>query len=306
MEREQIDVYLCSETWDEGNYVKDIRGYTMFHHNNEEKKRRQGAAIILSPRITKAWKDAGGLPPIQGPKEGDLSGRMIAVTLKFPKLNTSRRIIQGEWEQVVVMSVYHPWDEKDGKVDVFNELLDDTLNNLPANHNLIMGGDINAQVGKGDCEEYEDVMGNWGMKERNDKGRSVLEVYMTHNLCVMNTYFEHKEYWTYQSFNEEKTMHMIDLFVVSSALFNKIKGCQVVRDGITSDHRAIKLTCILTSLRTQQSKISENEIDKAALQEEKNDEFNKKFREQWSEDTGYNESSSSSSSSSSLLSTLPF
>ena len=42
-----------------------------------------------------------------------------------------------------------------------------------------MGGDINAQVGRGDCEEYEDVMGIWGMKERNDKGLSVLEVYMT-------------------------------------------------------------------------------------------------------------------------------
>jgi uncharacterized coiled-coil protein SlyX len=42
-------------------------------------------------------------------------------------------------------------------------------------------------------------------------------------------------------------------------------------------------------LRTQQSKISENEIDKAALQEEKNDELNEKFREQWSEDTGYND-----------------
>jgi hypothetical protein len=106
--------------------------------------------------------------------------------------------------------VYHPWDEKDGKVDAFNELLDNTLNNLPVNHNLIMGGDNNAQVGRGDCEEYEDVMGIWGMKERNDKGQSVLEVYMTHNLCVMNTYFEHKEYWTYQSFNEEKMKHMID------------------------------------------------------------------------------------------------
>jgi hypothetical protein len=66
MEREQIDVYLCSEMWDEGNYMKVIRGYTMFHHNNEEKKRRQGVAIILSPspRFAKAWKDAGGLPPI--------------------------------------------------------------------------------------------------------------------------------------------------------------------------------------------------------------------------------------------------
>jgi hypothetical protein len=60
MEREGIDIYLFSETWDEGNYVKVIRGYTMFHHNNEEKRRRQGVAIILSPRFTKAWKDAGG------------------------------------------------------------------------------------------------------------------------------------------------------------------------------------------------------------------------------------------------------
>ena len=58
MEREGIDIQLFSETWDEGDYVKVIRGYTMFHHNNKEKKRRQGVAIILSPRFTKAWKNA--------------------------------------------------------------------------------------------------------------------------------------------------------------------------------------------------------------------------------------------------------
>jgi hypothetical protein len=52
METDKIDIYLMCETWDEGNYMKNIRGYTMFHHNNEEKKRRQGVAIILSPRIT--------------------------------------------------------------------------------------------------------------------------------------------------------------------------------------------------------------------------------------------------------------
>jgi exonuclease III len=137
MKTRKMDIYCMCETWAEENWTKVIDGYTIFHHNNNVKTSRQGVAIILSPRFTKAWKDAGGLPPILGPKEGELSGRIIAVTVKFPKFDENNRVIKGAFEEIVIASVYHPYDDKGEQVNNFNDLLNDVLDNLPENCKLI-------------------------------------------------------------------------------------------------------------------------------------------------------------------------
>ncbi len=70
--KDEVDI-LLQETWDESDFVKDVgEGYTLFHHNSKAKKDRTGVALILSPGMTKAWKDAGGIDPIQTKKGGTL------------------------------------------------------------------------------------------------------------------------------------------------------------------------------------------------------------------------------------------
>ena len=141
-----------------------------------------------------------------------------------------------------------------------------------------MGGDINAQVGRGDCEEYEDTLGNWGIEERHDKGRKLLHVYMTHKLLVMNTYFKHDEYWTYMSFNTERTKCMLDVIVTSPAMFGNVTNCHVTRIGIKSDHRAIKITFTLDTMKLNVSTTPKCDIDNNALRNEKNDEYNERLQ----------------------------
>ena len=38
MPSENIDVYYIQETWLDGNFVKAINSYTMFHHGPTEKQ----------------------------------------------------------------------------------------------------------------------------------------------------------------------------------------------------------------------------------------------------------------------------
>jgi hypothetical protein len=96
------------ETWDETNWGPiEIEGYTS----------RTGVAIILSPRFTKALKDAGALDPIQTEK-----------TLKNP------------WTKILLYSVYHPYDITSYD---FNSVLDSILTKHK-DHEIIMGGDMNA------------------------------------------------------------------------------------------------------------------------------------------------------------------
>jgi len=65
-----VDAFLLQETWLIGNKTQVIRGYTVFFHGLSvalSRRGERGVAIILSPRFTKFYKRAGGLPPITSP-----------------------------------------------------------------------------------------------------------------------------------------------------------------------------------------------------------------------------------------------
>ena len=87
MREDTIDSYLLQETRDEGDWVEVFQGYTTFHHNVKKETSRTGVSIILPPRMTDAWKCAGGLTPIKTERGGNFEGRFIGVTLKFHMYN---------------------------------------------------------------------------------------------------------------------------------------------------------------------------------------------------------------------------
>ena len=91
-----------------------------------------------------------------------------------------------KWGQhLFVASVYHPYDET---YNDFNTQLDATLSKIESKFDIIMGGDMNAQVGiRQDGDEYNDVLGPFGLSHRNEKGRDLLQVYQSNNLRIMNT-----------------------------------------------------------------------------------------------------------------------
>ena len=65
MKRKEIDIFLMQETWDEGDFTKDLGGgYIMFHHNSKRKRDKTGVAIIISPNIAKMWREDGASKPI--------------------------------------------------------------------------------------------------------------------------------------------------------------------------------------------------------------------------------------------------
>lgn len=95
MREENIDAYLLQETWEEMDWIQEIDGYTIFHHNSNKKHERKGVAIILSPRFSQAWRDAGGLDPITTERGSEFEGRFIAVKIKVLK---SKRKRKKEWQ----------------------------------------------------------------------------------------------------------------------------------------------------------------------------------------------------------------
>ena len=56
---------------------------------------------------------------------------------------------------------------------------------------------------------------------------------------MMNTYFEHPNNVTFVSQNKEESKCTLDMISVSQSIKSSIVDCEVVDDGIKSDHSAV-------------------------------------------------------------------
>jgi hypothetical protein len=60
-----------------------------------------------------------------------------------------------------------------------------------------MGADINAALGRQDCEELRPVLGPHGPECRNTRGTNLLSVYLSNGLRVENTFFAAPSHYTF-------------------------------------------------------------------------------------------------------------
>ena len=65
MKKHNTGIYFIQASWDENDWINVIDGCMVFHHNTGVKTDRTGVAIMLAPRFSKAWKDAGGIEPLK-------------------------------------------------------------------------------------------------------------------------------------------------------------------------------------------------------------------------------------------------
>jgi hypothetical protein len=204
---------------------------------------------------------------------------------------------------LTLVSVYHPCT-KTGAEDIYTRFLDtlDTLlNKLPADNEIIMGTDVNANIGRLDLlqsSEFQSTLGPHGLAKRNSKGESLLTVYLAHRLRVMNTFFESKAdgpgYGTWTSNRPTTTglpeSHMLDLIVCSTTLHKRVKNCQTTNDGADSDHRAVRMQLNLTSLKYKEKvSLESGDIDwrKICEEEEQRKLYNKYLLGLTSRDMNY-------------------
>jgi hypothetical protein len=182
----------------------------------------------------------------------------------------------------------------------FLETLDGLLDKLPKSE-LIIGADINANIGRFDSMSAADfglALGPHGLPKRNPKGEGLLNMYLTHRLRVMNTFFPGKANgpghgtWTSvrPTSNGQPDSHMLDVIVASTTLHKRIKNCFVAPDGIESDHRAVRMTLNLTSIKYKpKASMHSGEIDWRAITEkdEQKKLYNKYLLELTSKDMTY-------------------
>ena len=119
-----LSVSCIQETWLDGNLIKEIEGYTIFHQCLENKKickrDQNGVAINLSPEFTIFYNKSGSKPQVNptissSVKFGRLLGLKLSINVKtvlkgaFQKKKKSNEM---QSINLFISSVHHPTDKK--------------------------------------------------------------------------------------------------------------------------------------------------------------------------------------------------
>ncbi|KAK3515140.1 hypothetical protein QTP70_007466 [Hemibagrus guttatus] len=67
--------------------------------------------------------------------------------------------------------------------------LDEVMESIPTGERVVIGADFNGHVGEGNTGD-EEVMGKFGVKERNLEGQMVVDFAKRMDMGVVNTYFQ--------------------------------------------------------------------------------------------------------------------
>ena len=128
-------------------------------------KKRNGVAIICSRRMASSIL---GFNPV--------CDRIITARIRGNPIN------------MTVVQVYAPTSEaEESGHEAFYETLQETLNSVPRRDIVVVMGDFNAKVGKGEGDQF---IGRHGVGTRNEAGDRMHEFCAANDLVAVNTFFE--------------------------------------------------------------------------------------------------------------------
>ena len=105
----------------------------------------------------------------------------------------------------------------------------DALPESRVNRSTIRLGDFNANIGT-DSETWKGVIGRHGDPAFNENGRYLSKLCCNNGLCILNTFFQHRDvhkYTWYRPSIAQKSL--IDFCIVSSNLFLEVLDVRVKR-----------------------------------------------------------------------------
>ncbi|KAK3547228.1 hypothetical protein QTP86_017837 [Hemibagrus guttatus] len=165
MERRKVDILCVQETRWKGSKARSIgAGFKLFYYGVDSK--RNGVGVVLKEEIGRNVLEVRRV-----------SDRVMSLKLEI------------EGVMLNVVSGYAPQVgcELEEKERFWSEL-DEVMESIPTGERVVIGADFNGHVGEGNTGD-EEVMGKFGVKERNLEGQMVVDFAKRMDMAVVNTYF---------------------------------------------------------------------------------------------------------------------
>ncbi|KAK3565383.1 hypothetical protein QTP86_007361 [Hemibagrus guttatus] len=169
MERRKVDILCVQETRWKGSKARSIgAGFKLFYYGVDSK--RNGVGVVLKEEFVRNVLEVKRV-----------SDRVMSLKLEI------------EGVMLNVVSGYAPQVgcELEEKERFWSEL-DEVMESIPTGERVVIGADFNGHVGEGNTGD-EEVMGKFGVKERNLEGQTVVDFAKRMDMAVVNTYFQKRE-----------------------------------------------------------------------------------------------------------------
>ncbi|KAK3541918.1 hypothetical protein QTP86_008096 [Hemibagrus guttatus] len=169
MERRKVDILCVQETRWKGSKARSIgAGFKLFYYGVDSK--RNGVGVVLKEEFVRNVLEVKRV-----------SDRVMSLKVEI------------EGVMLNVVSGYAPQVgcELEEKERFWSEL-DEVMESIPTGERVVIGADFNGHVGEGNTGD-EEVMGKFGVKERNLEGQMVVDFAKRMDMGVVNTYFQKRE-----------------------------------------------------------------------------------------------------------------
>ncbi|KAK3568222.1 hypothetical protein QTP86_000213 [Hemibagrus guttatus] len=169
MERRKVDILCVQETRWKGSKARSIGAeFKLFYYGVVSK--RNGVGVVLKEEFVRNVLEVK-----------KVSDRVMSLKLEI------------EGVMLNVVSGYAPQVgcELEEKERFWSELAE-VMESIPTGERVVIGADFNGHVGEGNTGD-EEVMGKFGVKERNLEGQMVVDFAKRMDMAVVNTYFQKRE-----------------------------------------------------------------------------------------------------------------
>ncbi|KAK3548874.1 hypothetical protein QTP70_021261 [Hemibagrus guttatus] len=255
MERRKVDILCVQETRWKGSKARSIgAGFKLFYYGVDSK--RNGVGVVLKEEFVRNVLEVKRV-----------SDRVMSLKLEF------------EGVMLNVVSGYAPQVgcELEEKERFWSEL-DEVMESIPTGERVVIGVDFNGHVGEGNTGD-EEVMGKFGVKERNLEGQMVVDFAKRMDMAVVNTYFQKREEHrvTYKSGGRRT---QVDYILCRRGNLKEISDCKVVvGESVARQHRMVVCRMTLMVCKTKRSKIEKKTKWWKLKKEECCEEFRQKLRQ---------------------------
>ncbi|KAK3570239.1 hypothetical protein QTP86_017140, partial [Hemibagrus guttatus] len=169
MKRRKVDILCVQETRWKGSKARSIgAGFKLFYYGVDSK--RNGVGVVLKEEFVRNVLEVKRV-----------SDRVMSLKLEIEGLMLN--VVSGYAPQVGC--------ELEEKERFWSEL-DEVMESIPTGERMVIGADFNGHVCQGNTGD-EEVMGKFGVKERNLEGQMVVDFAKRMDMAVVNTYFQKRE-----------------------------------------------------------------------------------------------------------------
>ncbi|KAK3525717.1 hypothetical protein QTP70_005875 [Hemibagrus guttatus] len=255
MERRKVDILCVQETRWKGSKAHSIgAGFKLFYYGVDSK--RNGVGVVLKEEFVRNVLEVKRV-----------SDRVMSLKLEI------------EGVMLNVVSGYDPQVgcELEEKERFWSEL-DEVMESIPTGERVVIGADFNGHVGEGNTGD-EEVMGKFGVKERNLEGQMVVDFAKRMDMGVVNTYFQKREEHTV-TYKSGGRRTQVDYILCRRGNLKEISYCKVVvGESVARQHRMVVCRMTLMVCKTKRSKIEKKTKWWKLKKEECCEEFRQKLRQ---------------------------